>query len=120
MPYHLLNIETSEYYYCDDQEWILAFNTAQADGWVPDGTLFDIVYEASDQSFDSDDPLSYFYMLVMAGNQALEWDGNYIEKMNQVIMYEDSIYFAASLEGSDVSRELIDFIKKGSFRICSE
>ena len=31
MAYHFLNIETSEYYYCDEQEWSDALEIAKKD-----------------------------------------------------------------------------------------
>ena len=120
MAYHLLNVETSEYYYCDDNEWISAIDTAVKNDWVPDGTVFDIVYETNDQCFDSEDLGYWLFMFVVSRDKSLEWDGNYLEKSNQVVMYEDSIYLAIALDGTGVSIELIEFIRKGSFRICSE
>jgi len=120
MSYHLLNIETNDYFYCDDHEWLTAIDTAQRNGWIPDGTVFDIDYVSADQSFDVDDPLCYFFMLVTFKDEAAEWDGNYIEKRNQIVLYEDSIYLAMDLNGDGISDELVEFVKKGSFRICSE
>jgi len=120
MAYHLLNVETSEYYYCDDHEWADAIETAKENDWEPDGTFFDIVYETNDHCFDSDDPGYWMFTFSAYGKESREWDGNYIEKRNQIVMYEDSIYLAISLDGTGVSTELIEFIRKGSFRICSE
>jgi len=119
MAYHLLNIETLEYYYCDENEWISAIETAKENGWKPDGTYYDYVYVADDECFDIDDEMYYMYMTLVAKDISLEWDGNYIEKHNQVVMYEDTIYLAAALEGCGVDDKLLEFIKKGSFRICS-
>jgi len=120
MAYHLLNIETLDYYYCEDEEWVNAIETAKQNYWTPDGTSYDIFCEAEDQCFDNDDILYYNYMLVVFQNEAMYWDGSYFEKRNQIVIYEDSIYLASALEGTGVSTELIDFIKMGSFRICSE
>jgi hypothetical protein len=120
MAYYLLNIETSDHYSCDDRVWIEAIDTAKRNYWEPDGTRFDAFYDAADQSLDGDDEHFFAYMLMIAENEALEWDGSYIKKRNQVVIYEDTIYLAAALEGSGVSPDLIEFIKKGSFRICSE
>lgn len=120
MAYHFLNIETLDYYYCDEKEWVNAIETAKENYWEPDGTLFDIFYEAGDQCSDDDDILTYNFMIVMSKNELEVWDGSYFEKRNQVVIYEDSIYLAAALDGTDTSTELVDFIRKGSFRICSE
>lgn len=119
MSYHLLNVETLDYFYCDEKEWIAAIDKAIENDWRPDGTFFDYLFDAEDQCSDTDDIMYYFFMLISANNEALTWDGNYIEKKNQIVLYEDSIYLAIALEGQGVSNDLINFIKKGSFRICS-
>ncbi|HNX22809.1 MAG TPA: hypothetical protein PKG60_02095 [Spirochaetota bacterium] len=120
MAYHLLNIETLDCYYCEDHEWVNAIEIAKQNYWTPDGTFFDIYYDAEDQCFDNDDILYYNYMLVLSKNEFMEWEGSYFAKRNQVVMYEDSIYLASALAGSSVNPELVKFIEKGSFRICSE
>jgi hypothetical protein len=120
MAYHLLNIETSEYHNCDDREWINAIDTAKENWWEPDGTIFDYFYNAYDECFDTDDIADYFFELISLKNESLYWDGSYILKRNQVVLYEDAIYLAIALKGTDVSTELIEFINKGSFRICSD
>ena len=119
MAYHLLNVETSAGYYCDEDEWIRAIETAKENGWRPDGTYYDHVYVADDECFGVDDEMYYMHRIILAKNESFEWDGNYIDKRNQVVMYEDTIYLAAALEGSGIDDKLLDFIKRGSFRICS-
>ena len=120
MAYHLINIETLEHYTCDDQSWIKALDAAKENWWDPDGTMFDYIYETEDICWDSDDYAHYMFTLLISMTESFEWDGNYIEKRNQVVSYEDTIYLASSLEGTDTDMGLIEFITKGSFRICSE
>jgi len=120
MSYHLVNIETSEYYYCDDQDWINAINIAKEDGWKPDGTMFDMECDIDDACYGIDDEMYCLYMYIQSKLEYQEWDGNYFEKRNQIVMYEDSLYLSYSLEAMGVKKELVDFVKKGSFRICSE
>jgi hypothetical protein len=48
-----------------------------------------------------------------------EWDGNYTDKSNQIILEEDSINLADALRSAGFVNELTFFIEKGSFRICS-
>jgi len=120
MAYLLLNIETSAGFYCDEDEWVSVIAKAKAEGWRPDGTLYDYVYVANEESFDIDDEMSNMYNMILEKNVSLEWDGNYIEKKNQIVMYEDAIYLAAALVGTGVDEKLLDFIKQGSFRICSQ
>ena len=88
--------------------------------WEPDGTIYDPLYEAADQSFDSDDLMYFYFMLISVKNEADYWDGSYLTKGNQIVLYEDAYYLAKSLDGTGVSTELIEFVRKGSFRICSE
>ena len=120
MAYHLLNIETSEYYYCEDRDWADAIDIAIKNDWGPSGSFFDAVYETNDRCFDTDDFVYWMFIYTTLKSELLEWDGNYVEKRNQIVDYEDTIYLAMSLDGTGVSTELIDFIRKGSFRICSE
>jgi hypothetical protein len=57
---------------------------------------------------------------MISKDEAARWDGNYTDKCNQVVIQDDAVYLAFALDGTDVNIELIDFMKKGSFRICSE
>ncbi len=120
MAYHFLNTETSEYYYCDEKEWAEALEIAKDNYWEPDGTFFDSFYEAADMSFDTDELTYFYFMLIGTRNEAEYWDGSYLTKKNQVVLYDDAYYMAQSLDGTGVNPELIEFIRKGSFRICSE
>lgn len=120
MPYHLVNTETFEYYFCDDEVWISALKYAEENDWQPAGTYYDFVYDTDDICFDIDDQLIYLYTLYMNQNDQHEWDGNYTEKRNQIVTYEDILYLPLCLKGSGAPAELIEFIEKGCFRICSE
>jgi hypothetical protein len=49
-----------------------------------------------------------------------QWKGSYTEKCNQVLDFNDTVYLAEALEGTDTDPELVRFIDKGTFRICAE
>ena len=120
MSYHLVNIDTLDYYYCDDNVWIAAIEFAGNNDWYPAGTFYDYLYDTNDLCYGNEDRLYYLFTLIMNQNDSWEWDGNYIEKKNQIVTYEDTIYLPLCLKGGDAPQELIDFIQKGSFRICSD
>lgn len=119
MSYHLLNVETGEYLYIDEHVWIKALETAKENYWQPGGTSFDLAYSIYDECEFLEDPMEIMFMIIVINNEIMEWDGNYTEKKNQVIDYEDTLYLADSLNGTDTPAELVEFIQKGSFRICA-
>lgn len=120
MSYHFVNVDTSEYYFCDEDIWISAIEYAKKNDWDPAGTVYDYVYDTDDVCFGINDEMYYLFMLIVNQNEYLEWNGNYIEMKNQVVTYEDSMYLPLCLKGSNAPPGLIEFISKGSFRICSE
>jgi len=121
MSYHFLNVENGEYFYCDEDLWLEALSIAKSVGWKPHGTFYDIPYEIDDQlEFISEDyPELRLYTAFMIITYFEEWDGNYTDKSNQIILEEDSINLADALRSAGFVNELTLFIEKGSFRICS-
>lgn len=120
MSYHLLNVETGDYIYIDDNVWISALETAKDNYWQPGGTIYDLEYCIDDDcEFIIGRTMIIFTIMQIAVEQA-SWDGSYTEKRNQVVDYEDTLYLADCLKGTDAPPELIEFIQKGSFRICSD
>jgi hypothetical protein len=120
MAYHFVNVETGEYFYCDEQVWLRALDTAEKNGWDPYGTLYDIEYSIEDECVFLDDATEILYaVLVTMGNMG-QWKGSYTEKCNQVLDFNDTVYLAEALEGTDTDPELVRFIDKGTFRICAE
>jgi len=120
MAYHFVNTDTGEYFYCDDQVWLHALETARSNGWQPEGTRYDLIYSIDDEMEPSDGIMEYYYSSMIAYHEFQYWDGNYTDRCNQVMELEDTMDMLDALEGTDVDRELFDFIDKGGFRICSQ
>lgn len=118
MAYILINIETGDYFRCEDQVWIDAFNAAVADGWKPDGTMFDPEFYLDTELDFVEDETQRYWMIVSAVKETFDWDGNYIEKSGQIVTYGDAYYMVMSLKCAGVDPELIEFVSRGDFRIC--
>ncbi len=119
MFYLLQNVETDEFFSCSDGEWITALEVAKENYWEPDGTTFDVACCINDDCEHVDDLMAVYFAMIIIRSEFLEWNGNYTDKRNQVVMYEDAVYLAQALDGTEVNPDLIDFMRKGSFRICS-
>ena len=118
MAYLLINLETGENFYCEDQVWIDAFNAAVADGWKPDGTMFDPEFYIDNELEFIEDENQRYWTIVYAVNESFVWDGNYLEKSGQIVTYGDAYYMVMSLKSAGVDPALIEFVGKGDFRIC--
>jgi len=119
MAYILMNIDTGELFHCNDREWIEAFEAAKADGWRPDGTLYDADFVIDEELDYIDDENQRLFTIVAAMRETFIWEGSYTDRCNQIVTYEDSIYLAMSLKSAGITGGLLEFVQKGSFRICS-
>lgn len=118
MAYLLINIETGESLYCEDQVWISAYEAAVADGWKPDGTNYDPEYFLENELDYIEDETQRYWAVVSAVKESFVWDGNYLEKAGQIVTYGDAYYMVMSLKCAGVDPEICEFVAKGSFRIC--
>jgi len=118
MPYHLLNIATGESFTCRDETWHSCLDLAEKEGWKPDGTLFDYKFILDESTDENDDIMYTLYMSLVVHHRFLEWDGNFTDRANQIVSHDDAHYLALNIRGLIDNRELIEFIAKGSFRIC--
>ncbi len=118
MAYTLINIESGEIFICEDNVWIDAFEAAKADGWDPDGTMYDAAYTLDEElDYIGDDNEKLWRIYTEVGNE-FDWDGSYTEKRGQVVTYGDSYYMVMSLKCAGADPALCEFVSKGSFRIC--
>lgn len=120
MAYLFMNIDSGELFHCEDREWIAAFEAAKADGWIPDGTQYDAAFTLDEELDFIDDDNQKVFTIVTALTEIFLWDGSYTERRNQIVTYEDSIYMAMSLKSAGITGALLEFVQKGSFRICSD
>ncbi len=118
MSYLLINIETGASYRMDDHQWLKALDRAKQNYWDPGKTAYDVAEVVKDDCEFLDDEGTILFTVLMALCENEEWDGNYIEKRNQIVEYEDTLYLADALKGTEFDPELVEFIYKGPFRIC--
>ncbi len=115
--YYLLNVDNEEIYEIKTTTWVEYIEKAKSEGWKPDGTLYDQEFRCDDECIFEDVEENLFRYLQIHDEQ-FHWDGNYIEKCNQLIDNVDAYYLGLALEGI-AEKDLIDFLQRGSIRICS-
>jgi len=112
----LLSVDHEELYTIESSQWIYYIEKAQSEGWKPDGTLYDEDYKFEERSI-SEDVEENLFIYIKVHDEHLHWDGNYIEKSNQLIDSVDAYYLAVALEGI-ADKDFLDFLQRGSLRIC--
>lgn len=122
MVYTLRNINTHQAFTCGDDQWLLHLETARSNGWNEEGTRFDFAYEV-DETYDAMvDYLYNLWMICHLAREMFEWNGNYVDRRNQIVSESDAYYLKQALEKTWASndRGLLEFLNNGSFRICAD
>lgn len=119
MGYALVNYRTGEIHSCSDGCWKRVIEEAKSNFWDAEGTRIDFYFEL-ENSLDemySDD----WNMLLMcyAHMKRIGWDGNYIEKENQLVSETDADGLRRAIMDLDIDPSLPEFLEKGGFRIGS-
>ncbi len=122
MAYTFLNLTTMQTFTCEDEEWLGYLEEARAAGWDEEGTAFDFESEV-DNAYDP--MVDYLYNLLMifyVSREMRDWDGNYIDRKNQVVSESDACRLMQALEEgwSSPDRGFLDFLHSGPFRILGE
>lgn len=122
MAYTFLNITTMQTFACDDEEWRAYLERARAAGWEEEGTAFDFECEVDDAYDPMVDYLYNLLLIFYVSRDMLEWDGNYIDKKNQVVSDSDAYCLMQALEAgwSSPDRGFLDFLNSGPFRILRD
>ncbi len=118
MKYVLLQIDSGESLHLDKDYWLKIIKTAEQEGWEPEGTRFDLMFELDDAFSDSDDEMYKLFQYITKNNDYIEWNGNYTDKANQVISEPDAYYLYQAIEGVIDDPPLHDILMKGNLRIC--
>jgi hypothetical protein len=68
------------------------------------------------------DYLYNLWMIFYVSREMFAWDGNYIEKKNQIVSESDAYYLMLALEKEWASpdRGFLDFLNSGAFRIVRD
>ena len=118
MSYRLINISSGKHITLSDTEWPEILEKMRSAGWQPEGTQYDIRLEL-DLHSEEDDIEHNLFVYVTINHRFIEWDGNYMEKENQIITDDDAAYMKKALEGSPESGHIAEFFELGAFRILS-
>jgi hypothetical protein len=122
MAYTLRNLNTHQAFTCGADQWLTHLETARTNGWNGEGTSYDFAYEV-DETYDTMvDYLYNLWMICCLAREMFEWNGNYVDRRNQVVSESDAYELMRALEKTWASndRSLLDFLNNGSFRICSD
>lgn len=119
MGYELVNLRSGEIHSCSDELWRRIIEGALDNFWEAEGTTIDFYFELEmtlDEMYSDD-----WNMLLMccAHMKRINWDGNYIEKENQLVSDSDAEGLRRAITGLDADPALIAFLAKGCFRIRS-
>jgi hypothetical protein len=120
MNYHLESLISKEKFTISDEKWIKALDFARENGWQPLGTILDFESELDILWNDSQDRMYNLWMVLTSHNACHEWDGNYIQKQDQIVSDTDSYELMLSLEMSEEFRELASFISGIPFKILRQ
>jgi len=118
MKYTLLQIESGESLTLDEEQWLTILETAQKEGWDPEGTRFDLFFEMDEAFEEDDDELYRLFSYLTLNSDYVEWDGNYTDRANQVISETDAYYLFKATEDVIDTPPLFSLLAKGSIRIC--
>ncbi len=119
MTYVFASLDGRKRAECGEKEWKAALDSARARDWDPEGTRIDFQFQVDevwDERFDYTWNLKRMLEVHM---MATGWDGNYIEKENQIISESDAYALFCSLDETLVSRALLELLAGGAVRICA-
>jgi len=115
--YILISTNLNSAYFCEDNIWISILELAKSHGWQPKGSRYDISFELDENIADEDDDMMKLFTWVSLNSRFINWDGNYIEKENQIVTERDAFNLMNSLKNSFIDEKFMEFLMGGSFRI---
>jgi hypothetical protein len=117
--YLFINLRNNTGFFCDESVWLNAVDIGKNNGWMPEGSVFDFNYVLDDNCDETDEMLQKLFILITVNNRYTEWNGDFIEKENQIVTEKDStaLYNALIASGENVNGRLLSFLSMGSFRI---
>lgn len=116
----LLNITDGSRFYLSEEYWRTTLESAKEAGWSPLGSVLDLAF----QLFVHPEPNylyeSQLFVTLYLHHYCLNWKGDYAHPEYQLVVDEDAQNLHQALRYTSITVNLLDFIAKGSFRICSE
>ncbi len=118
MKYILLHIKNGASITITESQWLTILETAQKEGWAPEGTRFDLLFEIDEAFEENDDEACRLFSYLTLSTENTEWDGNYTDRANQIISESDAYYLFKAIEDVIDNPPLHELLKTGSIRIC--
>lgn len=121
MSYKMVNTSTGDTIILSDTEWPELLEKAEAAGWHPEGTKYDIKLELDLNSYDDEDSVAEnLFVYITLNHRFIEWNGSYVEKENQIVTSEDAYYMKKALEDEAIPEQIMKFLESGEFRIHTD
>jgi hypothetical protein len=121
MAYTLENLSSRKIFTISDDAWLGDMATARENGWEEEGTQYDLAHQI-DETYDPMYEYQYnLWMTFCLMREMFEWNGNYIEKNNQIVSESDAYFMMKALEKtwSADDRSFLEFLGSGALRICA-
>lgn len=116
----LLNIQDGDRFFLTDEQWRFFLEAAKDSGWQPMGSVLDLAF----QLFIHPEPNYLFesqlFVTLYLHHYCLNWNGDYAHPEYQLVREEDAKNLCQALAHAGADGALLDFILKGSFRVCPE
>ncbi len=117
MDYRLINIETLQSLAMTEDGWISLIESARAHGWVPKGTIYDFSFQIDEECDGAAGWMMNLFVMLQLHMERASWDGNYLERKNQIVLLEDASLMAECLAEAGTPVEITGFLSLGAFRI---
>ncbi len=118
MSYTLINKKTAANYSCEDTYWLEILDLARQAGWEGEGTTIDFERELNTVWDEKQDYLYNLLLMIRIHMQRVDWNRNYIDKVNQLVSDSDAYNLHYYLAGKGIDPSFMGFIECGSFYIC--
>ncbi|MCX7679949.1 MAG: hypothetical protein N2316_12145 [Spirochaetes bacterium] len=116
----LLNLHDHSRHFLTEDQWIAILEFAKSAGWEPMGSVLDLAF----QLFIHPEPNYLFesqlFVTLYLHHYCLNWNGDYHTPEYQIVRDDDAQNLHQALEYVGADKKIVEFIKKGSFRICPD
>jgi len=116
----LLNLTDNSRFYLSEEKWHYILEAAKDSGWQPMGSVLDLAFQLFIHSEPNYLFESQLFVTLYLHHYCLNWNGDYAYPEYQCVRDEDAQNLHQALVYGGADSALLEFISKGSFRICPE
>lgn len=118
MSYILLQIDSGKSIELVEEYWREILTTGEREGWEPEGTAFDFIFQLDEAIDEGDDEMHRLFNYILCNNDFITWNGSYTEKENQIISESDAYCLFQAIEDVIDDEALHAILREGNLRIC--